>query len=246
MMTKENIGMLLDILEANYGQKFYDGVDKDNVLNLWTMNFRNDDPELVLYGVQCCINTMRYKPTIADVREFMAKKRMKGQMTEIEAFQTIKSAVNKSKSKELSYKAFNELPAICRKIVVNPSQLWDWRVVSEESFETVVASMITRTYRSVAEGDAEFYALPEHLQREESWHIEAPEQVALPEAKKPETMTEILDRMDAEARAYREKYGITPKADYSDKVSAFKAPLTEEDKKRVELREKQKAEWSLK
>ena len=164
MMTQQEIGVMLDILEANYGQKFYDGVNKDNVMKLWLAMFRNDDPKLVMQGVQNCINTMAYKPTIADIRRRMAQARMSGQMTELEAFREISRAVDAANSKDAAVRAFADLPPVLRKLTGTPEQLRSWRMVGEESFQTVIMSQITRSYRELAQREADYYALPAHLQ----------------------------------------------------------------------------------
>lgn len=246
MMTVDNVKKAIKMLAANYGENFYKGTNPSDVLETWMMQFANDDPESVMRAVENCINTSGYRPTIYDIRKRMTKSRMQGQMTATEAFQAISRAVDESYDKQSATKVYNELPPILRKLVGYPGMLIHWHHVSEDSFHTVIMSAIRESYRELAQQELEYNALPEYIKKSEGWMVEAPEQVALPEPKKPETMDEILDRMDAEARAYREKYGITLKSDCSDKVNAFKAPLTEEDKKRVELREKQKSEWSLK
>ncbi|MBQ6503244.1 MAG: hypothetical protein IJI57_04960 [Flexilinea sp.] len=249
MTTINEIGNMLDILEANYGQKFYDGVDKDNVIKLWSVNFQDDDPKIMMQAVQNCINTMSYKPTIADIRQRMVQVQV---MTEMEVFQAIKDAVHASGSEESAYQAFNALPGMCRKIVRQPSQLRDWYFISADTFETVVASMISRSYRVYADREAEYYTLPAQIQQTEAWRIAAPDMAVLPEPKRQKTFEEMeRDRELAEIE-YRKRFGIevTPEMVERNqkKVNAFMQPMTDEELKRIAEKEEQeferkKREW---
>ena len=208
MMTMKNIGEMLMLLESNYGQKFYDGVDKDNVVKTWSVMFKNDDPALVMQGVVNTINLMTYKPTIADIRHQMARSKMSGQMTEMEAFQTISNAVEKAYGKDDALKQFQLLPPILQKLVGTPKQLRDWRVVETAQFQTVVASMIRSSYRELAQREAEYYALPPQIQQNEEWRLATPDTSALPEPTRPETWEEYDARQEKAEEYYREKYGI--------------------------------------
>ena len=88
-----------------------DQEDKDNVIKLWASSFQDDDPAVVMKAVQKCINTMSYKPTIADIRKRMVQVQV---LSEIEAFQAIKNAVHLAVDEESSYRAYNA-PTILQK-----------------------------------------------------------------------------------------------------------------------------------
>lgn len=246
MITVQNIGQMLQLLESNYGQKFYDGVPKENVIRLWASQFQDDDPRAVLQGVQNCINTMTYKPTIADIRKRMAQAKMGGQMTSIEAFQQITDAVRMSHDRDSSITAFNALAPILRKVVGKPQILRDWHNVPTESYHTVIMSAIRESYRELAQREFDFYALPKPLQTAESWRIDAPDQAALPEPEVQKTIEEIVT--EANEKASEHGMTMTPELQqkHSSRVGAFLAPMTAEEKKLVEMRENRKAEWSLK
>ena len=171
MMTVQDIGVMLQMLEANYGQRFYDGADRDSVVKLWASQFRDDDPKLVLQGVQNCINTMSYKPTIADIRKRIAQAQMKGQMTVTEAFNAVEKAVGNAYDRESAVKAYNDLPPILRKLVGTPSKLISWHHVRDEAFQTVIMSAIRESYRELAQREADYYALPKPLPNAEACHL---------------------------------------------------------------------------
>lgn len=234
MITIQDIGKMLTLLESNYGKSFYDGVDKDNVIKTWAIQFRNDDPVRVMKGVQNCINTMDRKPTIASIREQMPKTRK--QMTEIEAFQRVKAAVRKATDRTSAVIAYNELPGILRKVVGNAEQLRDWQSVEDGTFETVIASLIMRTYRELARQEEIYYNLPEHLQ-DKTW--ETPEPEALPEPKHQKTVDEILEESYDIPDEY--KMVMTPElqAKHAARLQQFITPMTEQEKKAFEQREEE-------
>lgn len=246
MMTVNDITTILTMLESNYGMKFYDGAPKENVIALWISQFKNDDPAEVLEGVQNCIATLSYKPTIADIRKRMAGNAMLGQMTSIEAFHEISKAVAKSYDRDSATQAYNELPGILRKVVGFPARLTTWRKISDESFETVIMSAIRESYRELAQREADYHALPKPLQAKEQWRLDAPDQEALPEPENAQSIDEVIEQSNREAAAH----GMTMTDELAEKhawkVADFLKPMTEDEKKHVELAENRKAEWSLK
>ena len=185
MMTVQNIGEMLQLLEAAYGLSLYKDVNRENVVKLWSVMFADDDPAEVGVAVKNCIATLQFPPKIADIKSRMAQNKMAGQMTEMEAWQIIRRAVEDSNSREKASEIFGQLPKIIQRVVGSGSQLKAWRTVEDDQFETVVASNCMRTYRILAQREAGFYALPSDLQQVESWRIEAPKQIALPEPEKP-------------------------------------------------------------
>ena len=237
MITVQDIGSMLQMLEANYGAKFYDGVPKENVVMTWASQFRDDDPRLVMQGVRNCINTMPYKPTIADIRQRMSANRMKGQMTSMEAFNVITKAVDKSYDRESATKAYNDLPPILRKLVGFPSKLISWHHVSEESFQTVIMSAIRESYRELAKREADYYALPEDMKKSENWRVNAPEYAELPEPMTEKSIEEIVaeaNSKSAENRVVTDEL----KAKTAQKVNSFIKPITENEMKMHKAKEK--------
>ena len=233
MMTIQEIGMMLDILEANYGQKFYDGVSKENVIKLWNVCFRDDDPRLVMQGVQNCVNTMSYKPTIADIRKRMAQAKIGGQMTPTEAFQEIAKAVDKVFDRESATKEFNSLSPIVRKVVGFPSQLTSWSRVSEEAFQTVIMSAIRESYKELAQREFDYHALPKKLQEVEKWRISAPEQEALPEPKQDKSIADIMREANEQAAMHGMQMTQELLEKHARRVNDFQKPMTDDEKKKI-------------
>lgn len=232
-MTEQEIIKVLGLLETAYGQKrFYADTDKKSVVYLWSVMFREDEAVEVNRAVVNCISTLQFPPTIADIKTRLAEARMAGQMTEMEAWGLVSEAVNNANGRKEAQEAFDQLPAILRKVVSKPEQLRAWRKVSDESFETVVASNVIRSYRELAKREAGYYALPIQVRDKEAWMIEAPTYEALPA---PEETPKL------EGEAYREAQGLQVQTS-QEKLDAFLRPVTEGDIKALQFREQQKFE----
>lgn len=217
MMTTENIGQMLDLLEGNYGQKFYEGTDRKKVINLWKVMFQDDDPVEVAIAVKDCIATLQFPPKVADIKSRIAKQRMTGQMTEMEAWSRTVDAINHSYGKEDADKQFFQLPAILQKVVGTPAQLRGWRSVDEAQLQTVVMSAFLKSYREWAQREATFHALPPDIQKQNDWMVAKPVMDALPEPKREKSFDEMEEDDDRAAREYREKYLLPELKEYFPK-----------------------------
>ena len=245
MMTTEDITLVLKMLSANYGEDFYKGTNPKDVIQLWSVQFADDDPEDVMQAVQNCIATLTWRPHIADIRKRMASNATRGQMTPTEAFQQISIAVSKSYDAESGTKQYNNLPPILRKTVGMPSQLISWHNVSDEAFQTVIMSAIRESYKEFAQRQADYHALPEFVRKSEQWRVQAPEQVALPEPEKENTLAELFSEADRKEVEFRIQQGIEPNPEYNERMNDFLIPMTADEKKMIEAREKAKVEKFL-
>ena len=192
MMTEEDIAKTLDLLVSAYGEKAFpelsDKKKLEKINDLWAVMFVDDDPAEVLIAVKDCIATLKFKPTIADIKTRMAQNKMAGQMTEMEAWAVIREAVERSNSRAEAEEIYNSLPKILQRVVGSPSQLRGWRVVPDEQFETVIASNVQRTYRLLAEHQSSYHALTADVQKQEQWKVDGPQNVGLPEPEKPKRL----------------------------------------------------------
>ena len=232
MITQKDINTIMDLLVSAYGDKAYptDPKQMAKVSNLWTVMFQDDEPREVLLAVKNCIATQQFPPKIADIKGRIAQSRMAGQMTEMEAWQKIREAVDKASGRTDANNAFTNLPAILKKVVGSPSQLRAWNACSIDTFEGVIASNVQRSYRELARREATYYALPKDLQTEQSWMVDAPKEVTmLPEPKPQKSIDERHAEMDEEAREFRKTHGIEENKSYSDRVADFQKPMTKEE-----------------
>lgn len=225
MMTVKDIGSMLQLLEAAYGNVLYRDANRENVLHLWSVMFADDDPAEVGVAVKDCIATLQFPPKIADIKTRIANNRMAGQMTEMEVWAIIRDAVERSTSRDDAVKIFGQMPKIVQRTVGSASQLRAWRAVEDEQFETVIASNCQRSYRVLAQREAGYHALPPDIQQAESWRLEKPKQAELPEPEKPKKLAyEKPEWMIRREEAEREKQN-QPKRDDDDGLDALDLEL---------------------
>lgn len=248
MITRQNISQMMDLLVAAYGEKAFPLNNPDmmtKTVNLWSVMFAEDEPEEVLLAVKNCIATSQFAPRIADIKQRIAQSRMAGQMTEMEAWVSIRKAIKKAGTSAEANQAFSALPQILRKVVGEPGTLKEWRGVSLDTLEGVIASNCQRSYRELARNEATFNALPKDIQRRSSWMVSEPEATMLPEPKPQKTHEERFADMDADAEEYRRKYILPQSQDMTEKVNAFVKPMTEAELKLMEAKQKAEEKYRL-
>ena len=185
MMTIDSIGMMLELLESAYGAAFYKETSQEQVVKLWSVMFADDDPAEVAVAVKDCIATLTFPPKVADIKTRIVKNRLKGQLTEAQVGDLVRKAVDDATSMSEAKKEYEKLPKTVQRSVGSPSALRAWRSVNEESFETVILSMVYRSYRTEAEREASYHALPSDIKKEEQWKVDgAPKPESLPAPKK--------------------------------------------------------------
>lgn len=125
-MTRDEIVVILGTLKTAY-PKFYSEMSKQemfNTIDLWTEMFAHEKTELVVAAVKNLINTFKWPPTIADVKEEMYKLIEHEKETPIELWNMIKKAIRNSGYN--SYEEFQKLPEVAQKFVGSPNQLREW------------------------------------------------------------------------------------------------------------------------
>ena len=130
-MTREEIIVILKVLKTAY-PKFYTDMSKEEMLNtidLWSEMFAHEDARLVTVAVKNLINTFKWVPTIADIKEEMHKLTEKDKETPIELWNAIKKAIRNSSYN--SYEEFQKLPELAQKFVGSPNQLREWALSTD-------------------------------------------------------------------------------------------------------------------
>ena len=82
--------------------------EAEDTINLWIDMFRHENVNLVVLAVKNLINTFKWPPTIADVKEEMYKLTEEEKETPIEVWNLIKKAIRNSSYN--SYEEFHKLP----------------------------------------------------------------------------------------------------------------------------------------
>jgi hypothetical protein len=157
-MSQEQVLSILAILKAAYPNFYKDATDKDlqDVIDLWSTMFVDDNPAIVTEAVKALICTLKYPPSIADVKEKIRLITQPEEMTEIEAWNRVKGAISYYSSQD----NFLGLPEILQKLVGSPNQLREWAIMDIGQLETVVKSNFMRSYAAKARTAQQYDCLP--------------------------------------------------------------------------------------
>ena len=123
-MNTQEITAVLKILKLSYPQ-FYKNMTKQEAsetVELWSTMFRDDDARIVTEAVKSLIVTLKFPPTIADVKEKIRAIEKPCVMTGLEAWNLVKGAISHYSAVE----KFNNLPQVLQKLVGSPNQLREW------------------------------------------------------------------------------------------------------------------------
>ena len=175
-MTKKEMAEIIAIMQSNYPDDFRGMSDKamNGKINLWFMQFRDDDYKDVLTAVMAHIatDTNRFMPPVGVIKAKLVEIRMPEEMTPQEAWGLVQNALRNSTYG--SVEEFEKLPPVVQRLVGSHNQLREWAQMSTETVASVVASNFQRSYKVRASKEREFLALPSAVQQ---------------------TMTQIADRM---------------------------------------------------
>lgn len=144
-MDREQIIAILKVLKTAY-PKFYAEMTKEEMLNtidLWTEMFSHENPAIVTAAVKNLINSFKWPPTIADIKEEMYKLTDTREESPIEMWNVIQKAIQRSTY--YAHEEFEKLPEIAQKFVGSPRQLRDW-AVAEDFNEGVEKSLFLKQY----------------------------------------------------------------------------------------------------
>jgi hypothetical protein len=127
-MNREQIIAILKVLKVAY-PRFYAEMSKkeaEDTINLWQEMFSHDKPELVTAAVKDLVNSFKFPPTIADVKDKMYELTKTDTDTPVELWNAIKKAMRNS-----AYNAveeFEKLPEVAKRFVGSPNQLREWAI----------------------------------------------------------------------------------------------------------------------
>ncbi len=158
-MTRQEALAIRAMLKTAY-PSFYKDLSKEELnaaVELWASMFVNESGKVVLEAVKSLICTLKYPPTIADVKEKVAMITQPQEMTEMEAWHLVKKAMNTSDF----VSAFHSLPPAVRRVVGSPDQLKEWAYMDIETVNSVIQSNFMRSFKTVTEREREYAKLPE-------------------------------------------------------------------------------------
>lgn len=162
-MTREETKQIMAVLQAGY-PRFYKDISKleaTAVINLWATMFSQEPAKVVIEAVKALMCTLKFPPTIADVKEKIQELTQPEQLTEMEAWNLVKKAMDAGDYTE----SFNSLPQVIQKIVGSPNQLKQWAFMDMDTVNSVIQSNFMRSYKVMAEREREYAKLPESSRR---------------------------------------------------------------------------------
>ena len=175
-MTKKEMAEIIAIMQSNYPDDFRGMSDAamTGKINLWFMQFRDDDYREVLAAVMAHIatDTNRFMPPVGVIKAKLTEIRLPEEMTPQEAWELVSKATRNSTYN--SGEEFAKLPPVVQRLVGSPMQLKEWAAMDTDTLQSVIGSNFQRSYKVRAAKEREFLALPSAVQQ---------------------TMTQIAERM---------------------------------------------------
>lgn len=182
-MTKKEMAEIIAMMQTNYPDSFRDMSDAAMLgkINLWFMQFRDDDYKEVLAAVMAHIatDTNRFMPPVGVIKAKLVELRHPDEMTEMEAWELVSKATRNS-----TYNAadeFAKLPPVVQRLVGSPMQLKEWAAMDTETLHSVVASNFQRSYKVRAKNERDYLALPSNVKNFMATIAEGMKMPALPE-----------------------------------------------------------------
>lgn len=160
-MNKKETVMVLTYLGAEYDGFFskMKDADRDAKIALWYDQFRDYEGDAVMAGARAYIstNTTGYPPKVGQLKELIYKLQNQDEMTELEAWGLVKSALRNSGY--FAQDEWEKLPPVIQKLV-DPHTLHEWAMMDSDEVNTVVASNFMRSYRMRAATIKDMQKLP--------------------------------------------------------------------------------------
>jgi len=158
-MTRQEALAIMAMLKTAY-PSFYKDLSKEELnaaVNLWATMFSEESIQVVTEAIKALMCTLKYPPTIADVKEKIAMITQPPIMTEMEAWDMVRRAISYYHANE----AFANLPPILQKIVGSPNMLREWALMNVETVNSVIQSNFMRSYKAKVAQEKEYAMLPE-------------------------------------------------------------------------------------
>lgn len=157
-MTRQEALAVMAMLKTAY-PTFYKNFSKEDIsaaVNLWATMFSEESIQVVTEAIKALMCTLKYPPTIADVKEKIREITQPLAMTEMEAWRMVRNAISYYNATE----TFAQLPPILQKIVGSPSVLRQWAQMEAETVESVIQSNFMRSYKARVAHEKEYAMLP--------------------------------------------------------------------------------------
>ncbi len=162
-MTRQEALTVMAMLKTAY-PLFYKDLSKEDInaaVNLWATMFSEESIQVVTEAIKALMCTLKYPPTIADVKEKIALIMQPPAMTEMEAWQIVRKAISYYNAEE----NFINLPPEIQKVVGSPNMLREWAQMDADTVNSVIQSNFMRSFRAKVAQEKEQSMLPESTKR---------------------------------------------------------------------------------
>ena len=166
-MTKTDTVKIFAILKVNYSNFFKNltEIEAKAMVELWAEMFADEPAQLVSAAVKSYIATdiSGYPPNVGAIKENVRKLTAPKAMAEIEAINIIRHAAANS-----LYDAdaeFEKLPQILKRLTGNSTRLREWGLMDSDTFNSVVASNVMRSYKTILKEEREYQVLPKDVKQ---------------------------------------------------------------------------------
>lgn len=162
-MTYDETLKIFAVLKANYNG-FYKDItrqDAEAQVRLWHEMFEDDEYTAVGAAVKAYIatDTRGYPPNVGTIKSYLLKfMQTEEEMTEIEVTNRILKAVERGIYN--SVEEFEKLPETLKRLVGSATRLREWALMDSDELNSVVASNLMRSYRTIKESSRQSAALP--------------------------------------------------------------------------------------
>ncbi len=155
-VTREQFAVLTKGMKAVYPQAVF--IPDQDAFNVWYSLLQDLDYEVLSRAIQTHMMTVKYPPTIAEIRAAATKTE---EMTELEAWSIVRKALGRSGWH--AEEEFLKLPEEIKQVVREPHNLQHWSQMGNSEVESVVQSNFMRSYRAVLARNRQANALPDKL-----------------------------------------------------------------------------------
>ena len=165
-MTKDEVRMLLTLIQAEYPQSFVRLDERQMALKLelWTKEFANDDSNVVYAAARTLMSAGRdFAPNCGQIRDKMREFMEIDVLDEHAAWLLVSKAT--SNGRYGFKKEFEALPPDVQAVVGSPEQLRTWAGMEADTVESVVASNFMRAYRTRMNRKREFEKIPDDIKK---------------------------------------------------------------------------------
>ena len=150
-MTKKETIQMLAILDATYPGFYKDKSEKeiDGVVAIWSEMFKDCDFDLTMLAVKELLNTNKYVPTIASIKEKMYELTHIDDESPSDLWEILLKAIGRSGY--YAVEEFDKLPDIIKEFIKSPHQLHELSQIPSETLHSVVKGQFLRQIENLKE-----------------------------------------------------------------------------------------------